>query len=111
MTRATAETAPVNAAFGERVRSLRNEHKWTLRVLAQRASLHWTYLGQVERGERNASLFTILCIANAFEIDPGELLRGLPELAAVTDNGGGLNKTARPGQPASDGKGDGARDE
>jgi hypothetical protein len=39
--------------------------------------LHWSYLGQVERGQRNVTLHNILRIAKMLEIDPGKLLRGL----------------------------------
>jgi len=39
--------------------------------------LHWTYFGQVERGQVNISLHNILKIAEALEVDPGELVTGL----------------------------------
>ncbi|WP_425488976.1 helix-turn-helix domain-containing protein [Mycobacterium vicinigordonae] len=43
--------------------------------------VHWTYLGQVERGRRNLSLHNILKIAQGLQIDAGELVSGLPVLA------------------------------
>jgi transcriptional regulator, XRE family len=45
--------------------------------LAERAGLHWTYIGQVERGQRNLSLHNILKIASGLGVDAGELVRGL----------------------------------
>ena len=44
---------------------------------ADECGLHWTYVGQVERGRRNISLHNILKIAEGLEFDPGELVRGL----------------------------------
>jgi len=45
--------------------------------LADICELHWTYIGQVERGQRNISLHNIIRIAAALKIDPGELVSGL----------------------------------
>lgn len=45
--------------------------------LAERAGLHRTYIGHVERGEVNVALVNILRIAKALEVDPAELVRGL----------------------------------
>lgn len=39
--------------------------------------MHFTYVGSVERGERNISLVNIVRLAAALSVDPGELLRGL----------------------------------
>jgi transcriptional regulator with XRE-family HTH domain len=45
--------------------------------LAERADLHWTYLGQIERGERTLGLVNILRLAGALKVDAGELVKGL----------------------------------
>jgi DNA-binding XRE family transcriptional regulator len=45
--------------------------------LAQESSLHWSYLGQVERGQRNPTLHNILKLAEVLDVDPGELVHGL----------------------------------
>lgn len=71
------EIAGVRRVFGERVRAARTDLGYTLRGLAERAGVHWTYLGQVERGERNISLFTILRIAAALGLDPAALVTGM----------------------------------
>ena len=63
--------------FGRRVRLRREELELSQEKLAERCELHWTYIGQVERGQRNLSLHNIVRIAKGLESDPGELMRGL----------------------------------
>lgn len=65
------------AAFGARVRSRRGELGLSQEALADTCELHWTYIGQVERGQRNISLHNILRIAQALKIDAGDLVSGL----------------------------------
>ena len=47
------------------MRKLRKELELTQEQLAERASLHWTYIGGIERGVRNPSLKNINAIARA----------------------------------------------
>jgi transcriptional regulator with XRE-family HTH domain len=71
---------PVSSAaqcFGERVRTRRKELGRSQEQLADDCGLHWTFVGQVERGQRNLSLHNILKLAAGLRIDPGDLLRGL----------------------------------
>lgn len=69
--------SPVTRAFGERVRRARQERSLSQEALAERCDLHWTYIGQVERGQRNLSLHNIIKIADGLGVDAGELVRGL----------------------------------
>jgi transcriptional regulator with XRE-family HTH domain len=69
--------------FGARVRARRLELGKSQEQLADDSDLHWSYLGQVERGVRNVSLHNILKIAEVLEMDPGELVQGLK--APTTD--------------------------
>lgn len=72
---------PLSAAtgeFGRRVRERRTELGLSQESFADRTDLHWSYFGQVERGQRNLTLHNILKIAVALEIDPGELIAGIP---------------------------------
>lgn len=64
-------------AFGARVRLQRSEHGWSQEQLAERADFHWTYVGSVERGERNVTLATIVRLAKALGVDAGDLVAGL----------------------------------
>lgn len=65
------------ATFGERVRARRLELDKSQEKLAAESGMHWTYLGQVERGQRNVTLHNILKLAEMLELDPAELVRGL----------------------------------
>ena len=69
--------SPVTRVFGDRVRAIREAKGLSQEGLAERAGLHWTYIGQVERGQRNLSLHNILKIASGLDVDAGELVRGL----------------------------------
>lgn len=73
--------------FGARVRARRNELGKSQERLADDSGMHWTFIGQVERGQRNVSLHNILKLAEALSVDPADLVRGLsaPE-AGPTDN-------------------------
>lgn len=61
-------------AFGARVRAHRNAAGLTQEALAHQAGLHWTYIGQIERGERNLTLKNILRLAEGLAVRPGVLL-------------------------------------
>lgn len=45
--------------------------------LAEKADLHWTYIGGIERGERNVSLLNIVKLARALGMAPSSLLAGI----------------------------------
>jgi transcriptional regulator with XRE-family HTH domain len=61
--------------LGKAVREHRNALGWSQEALAERANLHWTYIGGIERGERNVALLNITAIARALNITPSELLK------------------------------------
>lgn len=76
-----APREPVSAAaveFGRRVRARRHDLGWSQEKLAEQAGLHWTFVGQVERGRRNLTLHNILKIAAGLGVDAGKLVSKLP---------------------------------
>lgn len=52
-------------ALGQRLRSLREACQMTQHDLAEAATLHWTYVGQMERGRRNPSYLVLVRLAKA----------------------------------------------
>jgi len=65
--------AQVQKHFGERVRELRKEKGLSQEALALACELDRTYIGGVERGERNISLLNIYKIAVALRISLKDL--------------------------------------
>ncbi len=54
--------------FGENVRRLRKAHGWTQEELGERADLHRTYVGLIERGEKSISLVNAKKIADVLGV-------------------------------------------
>jgi transcriptional regulator with XRE-family HTH domain len=63
--------------LGERIRAHREELGLSQEALAYESGVHWTFLGQVERGQRNLNLHNLLKLAAGLDVDPAELVRGL----------------------------------
>ena len=63
--------------FGTRVRELRKSKGYSQETFAARCELDRTYIGGVERGERNIALRNIEAIAKALNITVSELMEGL----------------------------------
>lgn len=64
-------------AFGQRIRSYRKLKRLSQEKLAELCDLHPVYIGQLERGEKNASLDTIIRICKGLEISPENLFEKL----------------------------------
>jgi len=62
-----------HVAFGATIRKLRLERGLSQEGLAAEARLHRTYLGGIERGERNPSFSNILRLCEALEVKFSEL--------------------------------------
>jgi transcriptional regulator with XRE-family HTH domain len=67
----------IKRALGKRVRELRDARDWSQEQMGEASGMHWTYIGQVERGERNLTLESIQKIARAFRLKISELFQGL----------------------------------
>ena len=63
--------------FGDRVRELRKEAGWSQEEFADEADLDRTYIGGIERGERNLALRNIHKIAETFGVTISELMDGV----------------------------------
>jgi transcriptional regulator with XRE-family HTH domain len=60
-------------SFGIRVRDLRRKLNLSQEDLAEAADLHRTYIGMIERGEKNATLTSIDRIAKALNVKISDL--------------------------------------
>ena len=69
----------VKLLFGKRVRELRKSRGWSQEEFASRVGLDRSYIGGVERGERNVSLENICLIARALGVPTGELFNAWGE--------------------------------
>ena len=67
----------LKAHFGDNLRIHRLKQNLSQEQLADICSLHRTYIGSVERGERNISLENIVSISRALGITPSELMKGI----------------------------------
>lgn len=65
------------AAFGKRVRKLREKRGMSQEELAFQSGLHRTYIGFVERAERSITLENILKLARGLKVSLSTLFRGL----------------------------------
>lgn len=72
-----AKTADILENFGQRVRSLRTAKGWSQEDFAHECQLDRTYMGGIERGERNVALRNIQRIAKTLGISISELMKGL----------------------------------
>jgi transcriptional regulator with XRE-family HTH domain len=61
--------------FGEKVRFIRKERGLSQEQLAHNANLHRTYIGMIERAEKNITLLNIEKIAEALNVPVHELLK------------------------------------
>ncbi len=68
-------TEDLNARLAQNLRRLRLAAGLSQEDLADRCGLHRTYVGGVERGERNVTLQTMAKLATALRVDPLDLLR------------------------------------
>ncbi len=74
--------------IGKRVRQLRENKGLSQEALAAICNLHRTYIGLIERGERNLSVSTVEVVARGLEVPASELFTGIeasrPSVASPT---------------------------
>ena len=61
-------------AFGAKVQHYRNKLGLSQEKFAEKANVHRTYVGTVERGETNLTLLNIYKLAKALEVAPQDLI-------------------------------------
>jgi transcriptional regulator with XRE-family HTH domain len=69
-----AARSPQHAALGLAIRQLRRAGGVSQETFASRCGLHRTYIGGIERGERNVSFANLLRISEALDVRLSELM-------------------------------------
>ena len=67
------QKVPRLAALGGQIRRLRRARGYSQEDFAEMAGLDRAYCGGIERGERNIAALNLIKIANALEVEVGEL--------------------------------------
>ena len=73
----------ISITVGERLRAYRKAKGLSQETLAEYAGLHTTYIGQLERGEKNATIDSISKVANALGVSLSKLFENI----ALNDEG------------------------
>ena len=60
--------------LGSRIRAQRLARKWTQQEYAEKCGLHRTFIGSVERGERNISIPNLRLLARVLRIEIAEMM-------------------------------------
>jgi transcriptional regulator with XRE-family HTH domain len=63
--------------LGDRIRAIRKSKGWSQEAFAMEAGLDRSYVGGIERGERNITFETLCLIAEALDMDLSELVKGI----------------------------------
>lgn len=72
-----AKQADILKRFGQRVRELRTAKGWSQEGFAHEVGLDRTYVGGIERGERNVALRNVERLARTLGVSLSEFMRGL----------------------------------
>lgn len=68
------DQCPLVAIFASNVRRRRLELGLSQEELAERAGVHRTYVGMLERSEKNVTIYNIWRLASALQLEPSDLL-------------------------------------
>lgn len=63
--------------MGETIRAYRDKAGMSQEVLAEKAELHHNFIGEVERGEKAATIDTLVKIANGLRVSVQDLVEGI----------------------------------
>jgi transcriptional regulator with XRE-family HTH domain len=68
---------PVQKALGARIRELRLKKGWSQEEFADNCGIHRSHMGEIERGETNLTLSTLLVISKQLEVSISALFKGI----------------------------------
>lgn len=72
----------IQIELGLRIRYYRKQQKLSQEKLAELSSLHPTYIGQIERGEKNATIESLYHISRGLNISLSKLLENIEDIPA-----------------------------
>ncbi len=67
----------IQKTLGTRIRELRLKKGWSQEQFADNCDIHRSHMGEIERGETNLTLSTMLVIAQKLETTISALFRGI----------------------------------
>jgi transcriptional regulator with XRE-family HTH domain len=67
----------IQRKLGGRIRKLRSRKGWSQEQFAAVSGLHRTYIGAVERGEKNLTISTLHTLARTLDTSISQLFRGI----------------------------------
>ena len=67
----------IHTEIGNRIRQFRIKKGFSQEKLAELSDLNMSYIGQVERGEKNPSVDIVYSIASALDVDLSDLFKNL----------------------------------
>ena len=67
----------IQRKLGDRIRRLRSRKGWSQEEFAAVSGLHRTYIGAVERGEKNLTISTLHTLAKTLDTSIAQLFRGI----------------------------------
>jgi len=70
----------ISKLIGQRIRNYRTQQKLSQEKLAELSGCHPTYIGQVERGEKNATIESIERISSALKVSLSELFEKIGDV-------------------------------
>lgn len=74
----------IEEKFGTVLRSIRESKGLSQEKLAEFSDLHRTYIGSIERGERNISLKNIMIVCEALSISPSDFFKEIEKITETT---------------------------
>lgn len=79
------QRSQASVALGQAVRDLRRRAELSQEELGHRSGMHRTYVGGIERGERNPSWINIVRLAQALAVEPAELVARAQDYGPLRD--------------------------
>ena len=81
-----AYMSSLSLEIGQRIRNYRLQKKLSQEELAERCGLHPTYIGQVERGEKNATIESVSKISAGLEVSLSTLFENVESTGRPENN-------------------------